>query len=134
MRLKDAVAKMTLVSMACLGLFVVLPGVVLGWDLNPPGPPAPTMRTLESLGFDCPNDAAGTTNLLYTFVTDSAGFDTGTSISNTASDLFGTVGQTGTCTLNFYGANAPVPVTTGAIPPGTTYTFLASSIAPNFQG
>ena len=110
------------------------PAVVLAGDLEPPGPPAPTMRTLESLGFDCPNDPPGTTNLLYTFVTNQAGFDTGLSIANTGADPFGTVGQMGTCTLNFFGSNAPVPVVTQNIAPGGSFNTLASSTAPNFQG
>jgi hypothetical protein len=102
--------------------------------LQPPGPPAPTARTLESLGFDCPNDAANTTNLLFTFVTNQAGFDTGVTISNTASDPFGTTGQTAACTINYYGANAPAQLSTGNIAPGSTYTNLTSDVAPNFQG
>ena len=119
------------------GMLVALLGnasVVLGGDLEPPGPPAPTMRTLESLGFDCPNDPPGTTNLLYTFMTNQAGFDTGFSISNTGADPFGTVGQSGTCTLNFFGAAAPAPLVTPNIAPGGTHTSVVSSVAPGFQG
>jgi len=123
------------VSLTSLCLSLVLPRVVLGGDLQPPGTPGPTMRTLESLGFDCPKDvASNTTNLLYTFVTNQAGFDTGLSISNTGTDPFGTVGQAGSCALNFYGANAPMPIPSGNIAPGTTYVALASTSAPNFQG
>jgi hypothetical protein len=58
---------------------------------------------------------------------------------NTTSDPFGTKPQAGTCALNFYGQNAPPQYVTASIPSGnntaaTTYAFLASSIAPNFQG
>jgi hypothetical protein len=58
---------------------------------------------------------------------------------NTTSDPFGTKPQAGTCALNFYGQNAPPLYTTASIPSGnntasSTYAFLASSIAPNFQG
>ena len=77
------------------------------------------------------------TTLLYPFITNQAGFDTGVTISNTAKDPFGTAGQTGTCTLNFYaGATAtlPSPITTPTIAPGDTYTFLASTSVPGFQG
>jgi hypothetical protein len=80
-----------------------------------------------------------TTSLLFPFVTNQAGFDTGVAIMNTTSDPFGTKPQAGTCTMTFYGQNAPPPVTTASIPSGnntapSTYAFLASSIAPNFQG
>jgi hypothetical protein len=43
------------------------------------------------------------TNLLFPFVTNQAGFDTGLAISNTSKDPFGTAIQTGACTVNFYG-------------------------------
>jgi hypothetical protein len=74
------------------------------------------------------------TNLLYPFVTNIAGFDTGLAISNTSTDPFGTAAQQGPCTLNFYGSNAPAAVTTASIASGTVYTTLASSVSPNFQG
>jgi hypothetical protein len=74
------------------------------------------------------------TNLLYPFVTNTSGFDTGLAISNTSTDPFGTAAQQGPCTLNFYGSNAPAAVTTAPIASGTTYTNLASLAAPNFQG
>src|SRR5262249_33849405 len=67
-----------------------------------------------------------TTSLLFPFVTNQLGFDTGLAISNTSTDPFGTRGatpQAGTCTLNFYGNGAPTPanVTTANVPTGTTY-------------
>jgi hypothetical protein len=42
-------------------------------------------------------------NLLFPFVSNQAGFDTGIAISNTSKDPFGTALQTGACTVNFYG-------------------------------
>jgi hypothetical protein len=80
-----------------------------------------------------------TTSLLFPFVTNQGGFDTGIALMNTTSDPFGTKPQAGTCALNFYGQNAPPQYVTASIPSGnntasTTYAFLASSIAPNFQG
>jgi hypothetical protein len=123
---------------ACLSLLAALvlsSRVASGGSLQPPpGPPAPTPRSLESLGFDCPNDTANTTNLLFSFMTNQAGFDTGFSISNTASDPFGTTGQTGSCSLNFYGSPAILPVSTGNLAPGATFVGLASVSAPGFQG
>jgi hypothetical protein len=74
------------------------------------------------------------TNLLFPFVTNQAGFDTGMAIANTTKDPFGTDAQAGTCTLNFYGDNAPAPVTTASVASGTVYTALAQTVAPNFQG
>jgi hypothetical protein len=78
------------------------------------------------------------TSLLFPFVTNQAGFDTGLAIMNTTSDPFGTKPQAGTCTMNFYGQNAPPPVTTTSLATGspdpTKYAFLASVIAPNFEG
>ncbi|HZT29964.1 MAG TPA: hypothetical protein VFA33_08785 [Bryobacteraceae bacterium] len=74
------------------------------------------------------------TSILFPFVTNQAGFDTGLAISNTTTDPFGTAAQAGACTLNFYGANAPAPITSSSVASGTTATWLASSAAPNFQG
>ncbi len=76
------------------------------------------------------------TNLLFPFMTNIAGFDTGLAISNTSTDPFGTAAQTGTCKMNFYGSGAPAtaPAATAAVPSGTSYTTLLSSVAPGFQG
>lgn len=79
-------------------------------------------------------DAATKTYLLYNFATNQAGFDTGFTIANTGADPFGTTGAAGTCTLNFYGTNAPAAYVTPSIAAGETYTNLFSSLAPNFQG
>lgn len=74
------------------------------------------------------------TNLLFPFITTLSGFDTGLAISSTSRDPFGTASQSGPCTLNFYGLNAPPPITTQPITAGTTYTAVVSSMSPNFQG
>jgi len=74
------------------------------------------------------------TNLLFPYVANTAGFDTGIAISNTSTDPFGTAAQQGPCTLNFFGSNAPAAVTTASVASATTYTTLASSVAPNFLG
>jgi hypothetical protein len=83
------------------------------------------------------------TVLLFPFVTNQAGFDTGIAIANTSTDPFGTTPQSGTCTLNWFsGANSPPPVTSpiigplGVAPNQSVYTALLSSptIAPGFQG
>jgi hypothetical protein len=80
-----------------------------------------------------------TTSLLFPFVTNQVGFDTGIAISNTSTDPFGSngaVAQAGTCTLNFYGAGAPSPnnLVTANVPSGTTYTGVLSGLAAGFQG
>jgi hypothetical protein len=80
-----------------------------------------------------------TTTLLWPFVTNQLGFDTGLAISNTSTDPFGTSGatpQSGTCTLNFYGNGAPTPnnVTSANIPSGSTLAVTMSSVAAGFQG
>jgi len=43
------------------------------------------------------------TNILFPFVSNNGGFDTGLAIANTSKDPFGTALQTGACTVNFYG-------------------------------
>jgi hypothetical protein len=80
-----------------------------------------------------------TTSLLFPFVTNQVGFDTGIAIANTSTDPFGSNGataQAGTCTLNFYGAGAPSPsnVVSPNVPSGTVYTTVLSSVAAGFQG
>jgi hypothetical protein len=83
-----------------------------------------------------------TTNLLFPFVTNQAGFDTGIALLNTTSDPFGTAAQQGTCTMYFYGNNAPANFVTPVITPGLgvntspagNWAFMASNIAPNFEG
>jgi len=76
------------------------------------------------------------TDLLFTFLTNQAGFDTGFEIANTSTDPFGTAAQNGTCTLNWYGSGpaAGTATTTASIPSGSAYTNLVSSAAAGFQG
>jgi len=78
------------------------------------------------------------TNLLYPFVTNQAGYDTGLAIANTSQDPYGTISQHGTCALNFFnGSTTPPPpaaFTTVDVPAGTVYTNLLSIVASGFQG
>jgi hypothetical protein len=80
--------------------------------------------------------AACQTDLLFTFLTNQAGFDTGFEIANTSTDPFGTAAQNGTCTLNWYGTGpaAGTATTTPSIASGGYYTNLVSSAAAGFQG
>ena len=89
------------------------------------------------------------TNLLFPFVTNQAGFDTGIAISNTSRDPFsnnaGRV-QNGTCTINYYGSTpgGPAPAadtTTNPVNAGEQLLFVLSSggangidAVPGFQG
>lgn len=101
------------------------------------------------------------TNLLFPYVTNQIGFDTGIALSNTSltnpgtGELFsldtnnGVAPQSGTCTLNYFGTTgadgaAPPPATTGVIPAGRTFVMTLSAgatgplgnvpAAQNFQG
>jgi len=75
------------------------------------------------------------TILLYPFVTNQAGFDTGLAIANTSTDPFGTGPQAGACQMNWYsGTTSPAPTSSGNIPSGTDYVTLASMQVPGFQG
>ncbi|MBS1858167.1 MAG: hypothetical protein JST11_22540 [Acidobacteria bacterium] len=73
------------------------------------------------------------TILLYPYITNQAGYDTGVAISNTSMDPFGTGNQAGTCGLNWYqGTNNPAVTTTPVIAAGTTWANLASILVPGF--
>ncbi|MCS7026635.1 MAG: hypothetical protein NZV14_17700 [Bryobacteraceae bacterium] len=87
------------------------------------------------------------TTLLFPFVTNQAGFDTGVAIANTSADPFGTAPQTGNCELNYYGGTtgggaAPArQTTTTPVAGGQTLAFTLSSggtngiaATPGFQG
>lgn len=49
------------------------------------------------------------THLLFQFVTQQYGYDTGISISNTGADPFGTRGESGVCTFHYYGRTGQPP-------------------------
>jgi hypothetical protein len=74
------------------------------------------------------------TSLLFPFLTNQAGFDTGFSIAATGTDPFGTGVGGGTCTLYMYGAGAPLTPPTLAIPSSGEGHSTVSTVAPNFQG
>jgi len=110
--------------------------------------PTSTIGTATTSGGILPRFAVGTangtatsvigctTNMLFPFVTNQFGFNTGFSIANTTTDPFGTSSQSGTCVYNFYGTNGPSggTFTTASISGGASDTQLLSTIAPNFQG
>jgi hypothetical protein len=86
------------------------------------------------------------TNLLFPFLTNTAGFDSGIVISNTSMDPFGTVTQSGPCTLNYYGTTggtgaAPAAQTSGTVAAGSQLVATLSAggnlgivATPGFQG
>jgi hypothetical protein len=75
------------------------------------------------------------TLLLFPFVTNVSGFDTGIAIANTSTDPVGTTAQNGACVLSWYDGTGKTPnVNSGNIATGTVYTTLASTSAPGFTG
>jgi large repetitive protein len=73
------------------------------------------------------------TVLLYPYVTNTSGYDTGIAIANTTSDPFGTGAQSGSCKLNWYqGTTNPPQGDTGNIAAGTVWANLASIMVPAF--
>lgn len=78
------------------------------------------------------------TNLMFPFVTNASGFDTGLAIANTSLDTgvfsSATAGQTGKCQLFAFGDNAPASQDFGTVAPGKVVANLASTLMPNFQG
>ena len=92
------------------------------------------------------NVNACSTNILFPFLTNQVGFDSGIAIANTSTDPFGTAPQAGPCKLNYYGETtgggaAPAAQTSAVIPSGRTLTATLSSggnygiaATPGFQG
>ncbi len=77
---------------------------------------------------------APATHLLFTHVTNAGGFDTGIEIANTSADPLGTKPESGSCTISFFGTNAPPPFSTGTIAAGAIFVTLASQHAAQFDG
>ncbi len=94
-----------------------------------------------------PEPSNNETRLLFPYVSNQGGFDTGIAIANTALDPFGTTTAHGTCTIHYYGQMAsggalPAPQTTTDIAAGQLVSFAisqggvpgATSSAAGFQG
>jgi hypothetical protein len=82
-------------------------------------------------------------NILFPFVTNQQGFDTGVAIANTSVDPFGTTPQAGLVTLNYYSGGTPPPAqtTNATVPGGQQLLFTLSgggnfgiAATPGFQG
>jgi len=70
------------------------------------------------------------THLLFPYVTNMGGFDTGIAISNTSLDQYGTSPQAGICTIYpFTGGKGLASYATPSVPAGTTWTALVDGTA-----
>jgi hypothetical protein len=87
------------------------------------------------------------TILLYPYLTNQGGFDTGIAIANTSQDSITPItgassvaAQSGSCTLTWFGGTTaapnvpPAPSNTGNIGAGTVYVNTLMTLAPTFQG
>ncbi len=79
------------------------------------------------------------TSLLFPFVTNQSGFETGIAVANTSADPFQTTTSAGTCSVQFYGTNAPAAAVVigpaAGVTAGTVTAATASSLGlVNFQG
>jgi hypothetical protein len=77
-------------------------------------------------------EAVGQSALLFNYVVNQYGLDTGIAISNASLNKFGAAERGGTCTLYYYGTGVggsapPSPQTTGFIPAGGQAVFTLSS-------
>jgi hypothetical protein len=72
------------------------------------------------------------TGLLFPYVTAAYGYDTGIAISNTGADPFGTQGEAGVCTFNYYGGadagqgEPPPPQVSAVVSPGSVLLYTLS--------
>jgi hypothetical protein len=74
------------------------------------------------------------THLLFSYVTNTGGFDTGILIANTSMDPLGTTPESGSCTITFFGTNPGSAYSTGTIAAGSTFGTLVSVVSPGFEG
>jgi RHS repeat-associated protein len=98
-------------------------------------PTVPTFINLAPPKENFPNINVCPTDLLFTFLTNQAGFDTGLEIQKTSTDPFGTSPSSSEpCRLNWYGPVDPAGINSGAFPSPTIYNTLASNTPPGFSG
>jgi len=112
----------------------VLVGVATGYPQyvavsTPPVIAQPATPATNSLLTSC------STTLLFPYLVNQAGFDTGIVIANASTGLPGASASAGSCTVTFYGAGAPATAyNTGIIATGTTGSIVVSAVAPGFNG
>ena len=117
---------------------IAAPGTT-GWTTASPTTANPTSYPIPRFVSTTPAAKAlsivpCTCNLLFPFITNQSGFDTGLAIANTSMDPYGTLPQTGPITLNFYGelaggtalTSAQATVTTPSVPGGCIFTMTLS--------
>jgi hypothetical protein len=116
---------------------------IQAWSSDGYGPWSDPMNfMLNRIQNICGPENGNETYLLFPFVTNIAGFDTGIAIMNTGLDPLGTTGATGTCTAYYYGSPTVAAQTSTTIAPGSQMTFTLSaggipgstSSAVGFQG
>lgn len=89
-----------------------------------------------------PAESSTSTVLLFPYLSNIGGFDTGIAICNISGPPLDATAIVGTCTFHFYGAYSygddadehRAESTTVLIPPGATHTNLVSSLRPGSQG
>ena len=84
-----------------------------------------------------------TSNLLFPWVANVAGYDSGLALSNTSADIYATIPQTGTGSVNLFPTDpsttngvalpGPITITTAAVAPGSVWRNTMSNI-PAFAG
>jgi len=128
---------------ATQGAFTVAAGSVVAYNLGIPRF-ADTSKAATAATISICQTA-----LLYPYVTEIGGFDTGLAVANTTSDPFGTGPQTGYCTIYWYGTATPAtnpgylgsagyqtttPTSSQVIATGTIQAWATSVNAPGFNG
>jgi hypothetical protein len=82
--------------------------------------------------------SACSTTLLFPYVVNTGGFDTGVAIANASTGIKGITPTAGACVVTFYGTGAGTTpanaYNTGSIPTATDAVFLASVVQPGLQG
>jgi hypothetical protein len=113
---------------------------ILAWNSDGYGPWSDPMSfTLNQIQNFCGSEDV--TYLLFPFVSNKSGFETGIAIMNTGLDPLGTTGKTGTCTAYYYGSPSVAAQTSSSVPPGQHLSFTLTSGIPgsnkpvlSFQG
>ena len=123
----------TSVSASAVNATVALVGVATGYpqyaSSTTPTISQPATPATNSILTSC------STTLLFPYVVNIGGFDTGIAISNASTGITGFTPTAGSCTVSFYGTGAPATAySTGTIATANNTTFLISGQAPGLSG